>query len=106
MRMAVAACALAIAVFLAIFGVVLAQKGVLPIPMAAAPTAAPKEPAAKVIPAAVVTEVTTPRAIPAAPSVAQAAAPAPAPAPSSAAAAPATPVDPACAGNPNTLGVA
>src|SRR5438067_7375741 len=62
MRMAVAACALAIAVFLAIFGVVLAQKGTLhssaPIPaVAAAPEPKTLTPPAA---AAVVTEVPAP----------------------------------------------
>ena len=130
MRMAVAACALAIAVFLAIFGVVLAQKGTLhssaPIPaVAAAPESkTPAPPAA----AAVVTEVPAPStrsvaASPVAQPPVQPAAVQPAAVPPVPAATPAVPATPpvaalppppaaaapvtkACAGNPNALGIA
>src|SRR5437016_1590259 len=110
MRYAVAACALAIVVFLAIFGVVLAQKGTVfgpaPAPMAAAPEPKPATPAA------VVTEV-APAATPtpAAPQPAAAGAPVVLAAvpPTVAAASPpsaAPPPAPACTGNANALGVA
>jgi peptidoglycan/xylan/chitin deacetylase (PgdA/CDA1 family) len=108
MRMAIAACALAIVVFLAIFGVVLAQKGTPG--LARAPVAVPAEPKAKAVPTAVVTEVPTAR-VAAAPAV-TAAATAPAPAtpsttvPAAPAAAPAPPAASACTGNPNALGLA
>src|SRR5256885_1839004 len=119
MRMAVAACALAIAVFLAIFGVVLAQKGPLhssaPIPaVAAAPEPKTLAPPAA---AAVVTEVPAPPTRQGEQSPA-----AQPPLPAATLAVPATPVPPvaalppppaaaapvtnACAGNPNALGIA
>ena len=110
MRYAVAACALAIVVFLAIFGVVLAQKGTVfgpaPAPMAAAPEPKP------VTPAAVVTEVApAPMPTPAAAQPAAASAPVVlAAVPPTVAAAPppsaAPPPAPACTGNANALGVA
>src|SRR5204863_2386179 len=94
MRMAVAACALAIAVFLAIFGVVLAQKGTLhssaPIPaVAAAPEPKTLAPPAA---AAVVTEVPAPptRSVAASPAAVPPAAVPPMPA-----ATPAVPATPA-----------
>jgi peptidoglycan/xylan/chitin deacetylase (PgdA/CDA1 family) len=59
MRLAAAACALAVVVFLAIFGAVLAQKASAPSPVvtAAAPAAPAPAPAKSTKPAAVVTEV-------------------------------------------------
>jgi peptidoglycan/xylan/chitin deacetylase (PgdA/CDA1 family) len=116
MRYAVAACALAIVVFLAIFGVVLAQKGTVfgPAPVAVAPEPKPAAPAA------VVTEVAstpTPARAPAAaqpaaaassPAVLAAAPPAPPPAaPAPAVAPPLAPAAaPACVPSPSALGVA
>ena len=99
MRMAIAACALAIVVFLAIFGVVLAQKGTQS-GEATAPAAAP--PPAPKAPAAVVTEVSPARLAAAAAPVPQTTTPAAAGAPP-AAAPPAPPV--VCAGNPDALGI-
>src|SRR5262245_48400338 len=105
MRMAVAACVLAIAVFLAIFGVVSAQKDSQSGP-AAIQAAAPTTPAPKA-PASVVTEVSGPRvaapaaqaaAVPA-PATVVAQAPSPTPAPAPAANQP-------CAGSPTALGTA
>ena len=108
MRMAVTACALAIAVFLAVFGVVLAQKGTLhgsaPVPA----VAAPPEPRTTA-PAAVVTEVAQPATrVAAAPAVAQPPAiAAPSVATPAAAPPPAAPqATAACEGNPDALGVA
>ena len=106
MRYAVAACALAIVVFLAIFGVVLAQKGTgfgsAPAPAVAAKPE-PKNPEPRTVtPAAVVTEVTPATTLAQAPAMAQPASPALAAAPPSLPAAPPN----ACAGNPNALGVA
>jgi peptidoglycan/xylan/chitin deacetylase (PgdA/CDA1 family) len=106
MRLAVAASALAIVVFLAIFGVVLAQKGTgsgsAPAPAVAAkaePKAVPKS-----APAAVVTEVPQPARIAQAPAATPPAAAGAAPnaAPPSAAVSPAAP---ACVPSPNALGV-
>ena len=107
MRYAVAACALAIVVFLAIFGVVLAQKGTV-FSQAPAPAAVAKPEPKTVTPAAVVTEVTpAPRLAQTPAAMAQ---PAAAGAPQSPATAPpsppvAPPVATVCAGNPNALGV-
>ena len=108
MRYAVAACALAIVVFLAIFGVVLAQKGTV-FSQAPAPAAvAPPEPKKPATPAAVVTEVTPAPRLAQAPAVvaqstAAGAPSAPAVAPPSPPAAP--PPATTCAGNANALGV-
>jgi peptidoglycan/xylan/chitin deacetylase (PgdA/CDA1 family) len=107
MRMAVAACALAIAVFLAIFGVVLAQKGSAPAPapVAVAPEPPPSKPA-------VVTEVPAARALTPTPvmQVAQVTGSTPSAAAASSPV-PTTPAAPsaassACASSPNALGVA
>src|SRR5262245_53503336 len=104
MRMAVAACALAIAVFLAIFGVVSAQKDSQPAP-AATPAATAAAPSPKG-PTAVVTEVSGTRV--ATPAAQAAAGPTPAmvvaqaPSPTAAAA----PAASQCAGSPNALGTA
>jgi peptidoglycan/xylan/chitin deacetylase (PgdA/CDA1 family) len=105
MRMAVAACALAIVVFLAVFGVVLAQKGTN---SPSAPAAVAKAPPAPTGPPVVVAEVApSTRAAPAA--AAAAAAPAPpaaAPSPPPSAPAPTVAAAPTCAGNPNAIGLA
>jgi peptidoglycan/xylan/chitin deacetylase (PgdA/CDA1 family) len=104
MRITVAASALAIVVFLAIFGVILAPKDPQPAPPAAVTAAVPSKP-----PVAVVTDVTPGRGVaPTAPVslvAAPAAGPATAPAAAAApAAAPAAPAPSACAGNANALG--
>ena len=110
MRYAVAACALAIVVFLAIFGVVLAQKGTVfsstPAPaVAAKPEPKTSTPAPKAAtPAAVVTEVTPTARVAQAPAMAPPTA-AGAPQPPAAAPPTALPVATACDGNPNALGV-
>ena len=128
MRLAAAACALAIVVCLAVFGAVLAQRATAPV-VASAPAAksAAATPATKpsVITAAPTTKQSTaatvvasvPAAAPAdAPAAAPVAAPAPAPvmaqatppAPAPAAATPASPAAPApvnCPGNNNALGI-
>src|SRR5947209_7116821 len=110
MRYAVAACALAIVVFLAIFGVVLAQKGTVfgpaPAPMAAAPEPKPATPAAvvtEVAPAPMPTPAAAQPAATSAPVVLAAVPPTVAAAPPPSAA---PPPAPACTGNANALGVA
>ena len=105
MRYAVAACVLAIVVFLAIFGVVLAQKGTVfsqaPAPAVAAKPEPNKAEPKTVRPAAVVTEVAPAATLAQAPVMAQAPAGTPQSTP-----APPPPPPAACAGNANALGVA
>src|SRR6266567_2628344 len=116
LRLAAAACAIAIAVFLAVFGIVLAQKGTVASLMpAGTPAPAPASTSPPTAPSRTVTRTVAPAetARPPGPVVAQAPAPAAAPAsvpatpvPAAATPAPASPPAPACAGNPNALGTA
>src|SRR5258707_1326888 len=100
MRMAVGACALAVALCLAIFGGGLAQKSSAPGPATAPGGATP----AGARPGPVVADVTSSRAVPT-PTLAQASPAAP-PAAEAAAPAPLPVAAPTCAGNADALGLA